>query len=625
MRILNLKINRFGKLKNKEIGLAPHINLVYGKNESGKSTLLKYILSMFYGVSKNKNGKEISDMDKYTPWESEEFSGKIQYELDNGEFFEIYREFKKKNPKVFDQNSEDISKKFNIDKTKGNQFFYEQTKIEEELFLSTMVSEQQSVKLDSKSQNILIQKISNLIGTGEDTVSYQKTKKNLDKRLLEEVGTTRSQDRPINIIRKRISEVEEEKAYLRPYALEKYEIQQSKEEYHLKSKQLKNKIDLIKELKILDEKNTIEQEKIEVNKKIEKEYLEKLRELELKRDLKKQNQKEINNKKLLSPIITSAFSVMISVISFVVISNLQIVLALIAILGIINILYAFWYMKKQKKNKTEKTKGSDELLQIEKEIEITQKSHEEQLDKIKKMQETLNLNNSLEKQRIKIKYIEQINNNNINIDDHNLIMELNILQDQYQNQLLKIRSLELDEQNILPRLDKLAGLEEELEDLKEQEQELELKRDCIELAKEVIESSYQKMKSEVSPKFAEKISKQMQVVSNGKYRNIKLNDNTGFMVEIENGDYIPAEQLSVGTIDQLYLSLRLSSIEDITEEKMPILLDETFVYFDEERLENMLQYLHSNYPDRQILIFTCSRREKEVLDKLKISYNLVEM
>ena len=59
MQIKNMQINNFGKLKNKEIELANGINVIYGENESGKSTLLKFITSMFYGINKNKNGKRI--------------------------------------------------------------------------------------------------------------------------------------------------------------------------------------------------------------------------------------------------------------------------------------------------------------------------------------------------------------------------------------------------------------------------------------------------------------------------------------------------------------------------------------------------------------------------------------
>ena len=59
MKIENLKINGFGKLENKEINLKDNINIIYGENESGKSTLLNFISNSFYGISKNKRGKEI--------------------------------------------------------------------------------------------------------------------------------------------------------------------------------------------------------------------------------------------------------------------------------------------------------------------------------------------------------------------------------------------------------------------------------------------------------------------------------------------------------------------------------------------------------------------------------------
>ena len=154
MVINNLKINGFGKIKNKEISLKENINLIYGKNESGKSTFLKFIECMLYGISKNKNGKSISDFEKYKPWKIEEFSGKIKYKLDNGNSYEVFREFSKKNPKIYNNNLEDISKEFSIDKTKGSQFFYEQTQIDEDLFLSTNIVEQQEVVLNNNSQEL---------------------------------------------------------------------------------------------------------------------------------------------------------------------------------------------------------------------------------------------------------------------------------------------------------------------------------------------------------------------------------------------------------------------------------------------------------------------------------------
>lgn len=189
MKILNLKINQFGKLQNKEIDLKDHINIIYGKNESGKSTLLKFILGMFYGLSKNKNGKQYTDYEQYTPWAEGDFSGKIKYQLDDGKSFEVFREFKKKSPKIYNEDLEEISKEFTINATTGNRFFVDQTGVEEELFTKTIVSMQNEVKLEEKEQNSLLQKLSNLVSTGEDSLSYQKIVNKLNKRQLEEIGT----------------------------------------------------------------------------------------------------------------------------------------------------------------------------------------------------------------------------------------------------------------------------------------------------------------------------------------------------------------------------------------------------------------------------------------------------
>ena len=109
---------------------------------------------------------------------------------------------------------EDISKQFNIDKNKGNEFFYEQTKVDESLFLSTVLIRQQEVKLEKQDQNVLIQKVANLVGTGEDNVSYKRAKDRMNRRLLEEIGTERTREKPINLLEKEIEELEKEKEEL---------------------------------------------------------------------------------------------------------------------------------------------------------------------------------------------------------------------------------------------------------------------------------------------------------------------------------------------------------------------------------------------------------------------------
>lgn len=97
------------------------------------------------------------------------------------------------------------------------------------------------------------------------------------------------------------------------------------------------------------------------------------------------------------------------------------------------------------------------------------------------------------------------------------------------------------------------------------------------------------------------------------------------IVEVDNGNYMLAKNLSTGTIDQLYMSLRLGAGLEISQENLPIILDEPFAYWDDARLENIMQYLNSEFNNRQIILFTCTTREKEILNKLKIPYHFIEL
>jgi len=249
MRINNLKINGFGKLENKEINLSENINLIYGKNEAGKTTLLKFISGMFYGVSKNKNKKEFPDFERYKPWKAEEFSGKINYTLDNKKQFEVFRDFTKKNPQIYNENGEEISKTFNIDKTRGNEFFYDQTKIDEQMFFSTTLIEQKNVVLDNGEQAVLTQKIANILSTGEENISYKKTMDKLNKKTVEEVGSERTVGRPLNIVCDKLEKIKKEQQNLENNSNIKDELENKKNNIKNKIKEKEIKLNLIKEIK----------------------------------------------------------------------------------------------------------------------------------------------------------------------------------------------------------------------------------------------------------------------------------------------------------------------------------------------------------------------------------------
>lgn len=658
MKIRNIKINSYGILKNKEINLENNLNIIYGKNESGKSTLLNYIKNIFYGISKNKNGKEISDYEKYTPWIGEEFSGKIKYELDNGENFEIYRDFNKKNAKIFNYNLEEISAQFKIDKKDGTQFFYNQTGVDEKTYISTVMSPQQELVLDKPSQNILVQKLANLAGTGDDKVSFQKAMDKLNKRQVEEVGTNRTQDRPLNVIQNRMKEVEvvlKDEIY---YLNNKQNLEAEKDEFLLKLELEKQKNEKIKIINKFIQKNQINLEKNKLKIKIKNENEEKIKKLkEEKEKLLKNNfnnlQKNKNlenkknnfeNNKLNKKIKINYFIFLIifilliimNIFNFKFISNKIINYFLLSLIPIELILFIIYYFKnskikkqlieKDEKEQIENQKLQESISLIDSQINLLISD----VDKLEKeIQE--------EKEQLKEeteKILIELQSETYSFNDENILekesaeklqKELEKSEEQIVYYQLQLNRIEYEEKNISEKLEEIISLKEEYENLQEQLQIIQEKNKCIQATKDLLEKAYEKMKKSVTPKFTQNLSELIEKITNGKYKKVSINEENGLVVELENGEYVPANLLSAGTIDQLYLSLRLSMINEISKEKMPIILDEIFAYSDEERLKNTILFLIDEAKEHQIILLTCTNREKQILDQLGISYNWVEI
>ena len=211
----------------------------------------------------------------------------------------------------------------------------------------------------------------------------------------------------------------------------------------------------------------------------------------------------------------------------------------------------------------------------------------------------------------------------IEATDKEIEEKINLINKEINEKELEEHKLELDKQNIFPKIDRLANIQEELEYSLEEYNELKNNSEIIEIAKEYLEKAYKNMKENVTPKFSKELSQTISNISDGKYKNMKITDND-IMVEVENGDYVSASLLSEGTIDQLYFSLRMAILKEISNETLPIFLDESFVFFDKNRLINTINYLNSNH-NNQIIIFSCTEREKDILDYLNIKYNLIAM
>ena len=624
MKIKELNINGFGKLKDKNIKFNEGINVIVGENESGKSTLLKFITSIFYGISKNKRGKSISDYEKFKPWDSEIYSGKIKYKLDNNNEFEVYRDFNKKSPEIYNNFGDDITALFNVGKNKEIPYFYEQTKIDEDLFVNSTAVMQNDVRIDKLTQNMIIQKISNLATTGSDNISYKKSIEKLNKKQLEEIGTERSQDRPINKINNELINLKNEKNNLEEINDEKYEIEKELKLIKNNINNLENENNFLNKLKKIKNNYLIENQKIKLNKELIEEINNKINNLE--NEKKKINIKKINFEKIKinKYILINLFLLIIIFLINLFLKNIYFNF-LYLILLIPFIIYFYKKIKINNKNKKIIENNKLEINKLNNEINLLLENKKEKIKELNDLE--INEENYLKKE-LENNYNEKINYLNINELKNDFLTDkienkLSELNNKINEEKLKMHKLDLDERNIFNKLDNLSKIEERIEYLNEESEELKNKNDIIEIAKEYLNLSYKQMKENVTPTFSEELSNTIYKISNGKYKNVKITDND-IVVEVENGKYIPIDLLSTGTIDQLYFSLRMAILKEVSEEELPIFLDEAFVFYDKNRLINTINYLSKNL-NKQIIIFSCTERELNILNNLNIKYNLIKL
>lgn len=597
MQIKKIKINQYGNIEDKELNLSK-FNVVYGKNEAGKSTILNFIMSTFYGISKNKNGKSESDFDRFSPWNNKEFSGNMEYSLDDESEYSVFRNFDKKNPQILDKMGIDVSKNFSVDKKNGIQFLYDQIGVDRETLESTVISEQKQVELDAGVQNQLLQKIANLAESGNEEISFKQANLKLDKMLLIEVGTEKSQERPINIAREKINELTEKIASIKVLESEKTQIDSRKNNVISRIREEEENKIVYEKVKNILERNNKEQEKIDIKKNL-------IKENETKIKTKQENIDNLKKQNNYLPIIVAMIIVLILGIAVTVAFKSSLLM-----IGtfVIEMILSGLIVSKKKKN-------SDAYLKEQ--IRVLIDSNEELNTQVENMSKDLNEANTRDREELIREYgnnISELFNNGIYEIIENNVEELNNLK-------VEAHKIEIDGKNIESQFENLPRYEEELEIENNTLEMLKKKTELFKKTKEILEKSYQDMKNSVTPKFNQEFSKNIEMFSNGKYKEISIND--GLFITLGNGEKKPIDKLSTGTIEQIYLALRLSVINEISNEKLPIILDEAFAYYDNDRMEETLKYLYSL--DNQVIILSCSDREKTILNKNGVEYNYVEL
>lgn len=169
----------------------------------------------------------------------------------------------------------------------------------------------------------------------------------------------------------------------------------------------------------------------------------------------------------------------------------------------------------------------------------------------------------------------------------------------------------------------LEDCREALEQLKEKANGLKKEMFCVDTARNIIQTLAEEIHEDFGGDLCREASRIMEEIT-GHRRMFYVNPD--LKVSVDNSKtLLPMERLSQGTVEQMQAALRLSAARLVFPEmEMPVIFDDTFAFYDDDRLKAFLSWLSGSGPGQAILM-TCQHRECDLLDELNVDYNYVNL
>lgn len=520
MKIQKLELKHFGKFTNKTLDFSDGIHVLYGENESGKSTIHTFIKSMLFGLERGRGRASVNDtFSMYEPWENPNYyAGRLQLES-GGKSFLLTRNFDKYSK---------CAELFCMDD--GETLSIEDGDLEtvlegltETVFDNTISVKQMQVEPAMTLAAELKNFAANYYAAGDLDLNLADALKNLQnrKKIIDKAVNENLKEK--QVCREKI---EQEASYTWR------DIHKLQEEYQHLGEEVQSR------------KEKKEREEAENDKGIFQEILQEIR----------------AGKWRIHPIEIIVFLILVIVPFLIIRKPWNYLVAIVLVLGFGN--YVWNRMKVSKRPiKTD----SERLLE-----EITPEEEKVPLAHLISKRETI-------------------------------------------GEVLKDKQVQYN------------NLKEQLEDMEEMGEtfkELDKKRQAVLMAEQKLVELSEELRNQVEVRINVRASEILADITGGKYTRLLVEEHLKMSV-IFDGKKIPVEKLSRGTIEQIYFALRMAVGEIMCEEEYPVILDDTFVYYDETRLEHTLKWLHEN--KKQVLIFTCQKREEQALAKLHIPYQREEV
>lgn len=664
--IEELQLIKFGKFDGFKINFESGLNLIYGKNEAGKSTIQLFIKAMLYGMPTRKGrGESLKERERAIPWNSARAEGIMKIHT-GGRSIEIYRRFGKTaagdKTEIRDAISGELINDF------GENIGEELLGIPCGVFEKTMWIRQGGVLIDGNDEE-LTARLMNLQSGADENISVESALtllRNEKRRLKASDG--RSAKGRIDVLTERKEELRRAKYELgtRLAQTEKTEemilsakneqralsVEISKlEESYKKSREAERLAAVRERIKNIDECTQkleriynsgdyikgAELSEADVNKMFETEKkLDKIKAL-AENNLKDEKEKNIKKSTAVSMMagggVVAAVIALFAVIFFGINANYiaaaiaLTVLVISAVCGVVGIKNATNCKNIQIKMEADGQKLQEEMKGLEEERNKTlskfgASSASDLMQLYNRSRGQAEIAASLENAKKGFLGEDSYDDlktlvESLDMTDILPVEEIEGLLDKKRRRQIElvseIRGLESKMAYDVKIELTPADIETELLAVENEMQECLRRMDIIEAAEDGIRRAGEEWRRSFAPSLNNRVNEIVDYLTSGRYNEVKVSEDYRMRVYTD-GTPIEAEYLSCGTYEQLYFALRIASAELIGG-GAPLFLDDILTLYDDERAAAALDFLNNISNLRQGIIFTCHSSDMKNAEK----------
>ena len=622
MIIREANIGKFGKLENQKYQFAPQINVIYGANESGKSTLMQFLKAMLFGLEKTRVRKTLDTYNRYEPWDTPAyFYGSMMFETGQQQFL-LERNFyyKEKRARLVNiRDGEELSVEYgDLDMLLGN--------VSAAAYENTCCIGQEQL-LPGRELGVLLEdERSNLAQTGSGDFQLSKALRELEQKRKNAERTRKEleQQRLSHIHQLEVNQqvLERDIAGLKAQQ-EKQSTQQGTVQEQVRALQQQ-----MEPVQTAYQTVCRREQELQSAVALEQSEWEQAEREQWKREQFRREQEEADALQqksgknagfspllligvaglILAPILRSAMDGFQKIAP-----ALNIICIILILAGLVSA-----YRKSREK------KTADSGQKHRQSVNDSVQNHRE---RDSRANDRANLQ-SVEREGRKAALDQQL---------QRVCQQKATLEEQLQKLKDQKKSLQLQAARQEGSGDQLQSQiqekEVELENLTEQVAELQQEtleeqharedRDALELAAETMSRLAARMSKTLEHTLDKEMSEILAQITGNVHEQLQVTDGQGIVLAEQLQKRTP-EAYSQGTMQQAYFSYRMAAGHMLMkEEPLPFLLDETFANYDEERLRQTLRWLAEQ--ENQIFLFTCRETEMRLLTEEDIPFASIRL